>query len=47
MLKDTNSTSDRELISKIYKELKKVDINKAKISNEKRGRDLNKELLTE
>jgi hypothetical protein len=41
----TNSTSDRRLISKIYKELKKLDINKPNTPNEKWNIDLSKQKI--
>ena len=43
----TNFTSDRRLTSKIYKDLKKLDINKPNSSIKKSGADLNREFTTE
>ena len=43
----TNSTSDRVLISKIYKELKKLDINNTSNPIKKWDTELNRELSTE
>ena len=43
----TNPTSDRGLIFKIYKELKKFDIKIANNPNKKWGIDLNREFSTE
>jgi hypothetical protein len=41
----TNSTSDREMTSKIYKELKKLDINKPNDPIKKWDAELNREFL--
>ena len=43
----TNSTSDRGLISKIFKELKKLVIKRTKNPILKMGTDLNRKLSTE
>ena len=42
-----NPTSDRGLISKIYKELKKLDTNKPNNPTKKWGTELNREFSTE
>jgi hypothetical protein len=43
----TNPTSDRELISNIYKELKKLDSRESNIPIKKCGTELNKQFSTE
>jgi hypothetical protein len=43
----TNPTSDRRLISKIYKELKKLDTNKPNNPIKRWGAELNRDFSTE